>query len=136
MKNIFNLILIALSGAIAPLNPPMSEVGTQLVKCDNLAPLLKNLASYATKAKCPPCSVLAEPLASLQNHIWKPKDDPNTETRRECFDGKDNDDDGKTDCEDPDCLKDKRIQQRCMMMERRRPHTKPLDDDMIHGIRV
>ena len=30
-----------------------------------------------------------------------------TETGRECLDGKDNDHDGKVDCADPDCLKDK-----------------------------
>ena len=33
----------------------------------------------------------------------------------------DNDEDGKTDCEDPDCLKDKRIQQRCRMLTRHQP---------------
>merc|ERR1712072_965514 len=42
-------------------------------------------------------------------------DNPHTETRRECFDGKDNDHDGKSDCADPDCMKDKRIRQRCQM---------------------
>lgn len=35
------------------------------------------------------------------------------ETGRECFDGKDNDGDGKKDCDDPDCLKNRRIRQYC-----------------------
>ena len=39
-----------------------------------------------------------------------------TETRRECYDGVDNDHDGKTDCEDSDCLADPRIKQHCEMM--------------------
>ena len=33
----------------------------------------------------------------------RPADDPNTETRRECHDGEDNDGDGLVDCDDPDC---------------------------------
>jgi hypothetical protein len=37
------------------------------------------------------------------------------ETHRQCFDHKDNDGDGRSDCQDPDCYKDKRIQQRCRM---------------------
>ena len=45
-------------------------------------------------------------------------DNPNTETKRECFDHKDNDGDGKSDCEDPDCTKDKRIAQRCKRMQK------------------
>ena len=43
------------------------------------------------------------------------RDNPHTETKRECFDGKDNDHDGKSDCADPDCMKDKRVRQRCQM---------------------
>ena len=31
------------------------------------------------------------------------RDDPNTETMRECGDGQDNDGDGTADCDDPDC---------------------------------
>ena len=41
------------------------------------------------------------------------------ETHRQCFDHKDNDGDGRSDCEDPDCYKDKRIQQRCRMESNR-----------------
>ena len=45
------------------------------------------------------------------------RDNPHTETKRECFDHKDNDGDGKSDCEDPDCTRDKRIRQRCQRMQ-------------------
>jgi hypothetical protein len=45
-------------------------------------------------------------------------DNPHTETRRECFDHKDNDGDGKSDCEDPDCTRDRRIRQRCQRISR------------------
>eukprot|EP01047_Picozoa_sp_COSAG01_P044572 COSAG01_NODE_4042_length_5409_cov_25.792844_5_plen_76_part_00 len=36
-----------------------------------------------------------------------------------CFDGKDNDGDGQSDCEDPDCIKDARIGQKCKFMNRK-----------------
>ena len=36
---------------------------------------------------------------------------------RECFDGKDNDGDGTSDCNDSDCQRDPRIRQRCQRMK-------------------
>ena len=39
------------------------------------------------------------------------------ESGRACLDGKDNDHDHKTDCQDPDCLRDPRIAQRCEIIE-------------------
>eukprot|EP01048_Picozoa_sp_COSAG05_P006561 COSAG05_NODE_433_length_9859_cov_4.471004_4_plen_622_part_00 len=62
----------------------------------------------------------------LSTHAWKTPAQYNPgfmcgkaskvgETHRQCFDGKDNDGDGRSDCQDPDCYKDKRIQQRCRM---------------------
>ena len=104
MKTFLTILLLLFSGYWSPIisqpTQPMIP-GTQLVNCESIEPLLLKLAS-STQKKCPPC------------------DDPNTETRRECFDHEDNDGDGKTDCDDPDCLKDKRIQQRCRMMSRHR----------------
>ena len=97
MKNVFALILIALTSAVSPPPAaPLATVGTNPIQldCNSIEPLLHQLASYVPKP-----------------------DNPETETRRECFDGKDNDEDGMTDCQDPDCLKDKRIQQRCIMLE-------------------
>ena len=41
------------------------------------------------------------------------RDNPHTETNKECKDGRDNDGDGKTDCQDPDCLKNKFIKKLC-----------------------
>jgi len=41
------------------------------------------------------------------------------ESGRDCFDGLDNDEDGLTDCEDPDCQRDRRIAQRCRKMTTR-----------------
>lgn len=41
------------------------------------------------------------------------------ESGRDCFDGLDNDEDGLTDCEDPDCQRDRRIAQRCRQMTTR-----------------
>lgn len=46
----------------------------------------------------------------------------NHESGRQCFDGIDNDNDGKSDCADPDCEKDRRVRQRCERMERHREH--------------
>ena len=43
----------------------------------------------------------------------KKKDDPHTETGRECTDYKDNDGDGKADCEDSDCLAIANIKKKC-----------------------
>jgi hypothetical protein len=43
-----------------------------------------------------------------------------TETGRECFDSKDNDGDGRSDCNDPDCLRNKAVRNRC-----KRTHVKP-----------
>lgn len=40
------------------------------------------------------------------------------ERGHQCFDGKDNDGDGMKDCADPDCLKDRRIGQRCRYMSK------------------
>jgi len=111
MKTFLTILLLLFSGFWSPVlaQPPQPMIpGTQLVNCESIEPLLQGLASTMTK-KCPPC------------------DDPKTETRRECFDHEDNDEDGKTDCEDPDCLKDKRIQQRCRMMTRHRSPDKSKD---------
>jgi hypothetical protein len=102
MKTFLTILLLLFSGYWSPIIAQPTP-GT-LMNCDNIDPLLQRLADLYPKQKCPPC------------------DDPNTETRRECFDGVDNDEDGKTDCDDPDCLSDKRIQQRCIMMTRRSPH--------------
>jgi hypothetical protein len=104
MKSFLTLLLLLFSGFCTVLAPPPPQ--PSLLNCDNIDPLLHTLANLYPKQKCPPC------------------DDPDTETRRECFDHKDNDGDGKTDCEDPDCLKDRRIQQRCRMMTRRKPQVK------------
>ena len=38
---------------------------------------------------------------------------PKSETGRECMDHVDNDHNGKTDCMDPNCLRDRRMKQRC-----------------------
>jgi hypothetical protein len=104
MKSLLTIILLLFSGFWSPIiaQPPQPS----LLNCDNIDPLLHTLANLYPKQKCRPC------------------DDPKTETSRECFDHEDNDEDGKTDCEDPDCLKDKRIQQRCRMMSRRKPQVK------------
>ena len=101
MKSFLTLLLLLFSGFWSPIiaQPPQPS----LMNCDNIDPLLHTLGNLYQQQKCPPC------------------DDPKTETRRECFDHKDNDGDGETDCDDPDCLKDKRIQQRCIMMTRRSP---------------
>lgn len=117
MKILSWILLFFASYAVAP---PPPAVGTQLVNCENIEGLLGTLAkSFPTT--CPPCPAL--------NHLWKPVDNPNTETRRECFDGEDNDEDGKTDCQDPDCLKDKRIQQRCQMRAKRPRRVSPTEGD-------
>jgi hypothetical protein len=44
---------------------------------------------------------------------WFHDQDPHTETGSECFDHKDNDGDGLSDCSDPDCQKDKRVAKSC-----------------------
>ena len=43
------------------------------------------------------------------SHDWT--DDPNTESGRECHDGVDNDGDGQSDCDDPDCATARGCQQ-------------------------
>lgn len=55
--------------------------------------------------------------------VKKRKDsDPHTETGRECMDHIDNDHDGKVDCLDTNCMKDRRIKQRCdIMLKRLKP---------------
>ena len=81
--------------------------------------------SHANKGKAL-CNV------PIKTHSWKTPSQYNPgfmcgkmlkkisgETHRQCFDHKDNDGDGRSDCEDPDCYKDKRIQQRCKMESNR-----------------
>ena len=89
------VLLFSLASAPPPpsIQPPIQDVNG----------LLNKLADYGLNC----------------NHLFNHKDDPKTETRRECFDGKDNDEDGHTDCEDPDCSKDPRIRQRCTIMTRK-----------------
>lgn len=49
-------------------------------------------------------------------------ENPNTETGKECMDHIDNDGDGHTDCKDSNCLRDRRIKQRCeIMIKRNKP---------------
>ena len=101
MKNMFVWFFVLLFSVINATPPPPTTPTLPTIS------QVENLLNTLTSAH-PDCSKL-----------WTHKDDPNTETRRECFDGKDNDEDGKTDCEDPDCKKDPRIRQRCMMMSKR-----------------
>ena len=44
-------------------------------------------------------------IPAAGRRLQRGPDDPNTESGRECFDHTDNDDDGKSDCDDPDCTR-------------------------------
>lgn len=77
--------------------------------CDGKCQPLKNSFCSSSKMRCEvKCKgkwVLQAARSPTFHH----------ETGRQCFDGKDNDHDGHSDCEDVDCLSDPRIQQRCQM---------------------
>ena len=79
-----------------------------IAKAVNRDPRCINAAKTKFRCKCTPTPAEGGKKSPNGRH-----DNPHTETRRECFDYKDNDGDGKSDCEDSDCTRDRRIRQRC-----------------------
>ena len=72
---------------------------------------LKNSFCSSSEARCESkCNGKWDPHV-----VGGPPSSPQHETGRACFDGKDNDGDGNSDCDDKDCLSDPRIAQRCQM---------------------
>lgn len=81
---------------------------------DNLVTNSKNVCEDKACMKDPRIFQRCDMLGD-DEHMQKPTS--RTETAAQCMDHKDNDGDGKFDCDDEDCLKDARIKQHCSWID-------------------